>query len=222
MAVLVEDRRADAHGAVLVFAHFRGVAGPRHLSQLPLDLLALDQRPTGTLGQRQVELATTFRLGQEGEDRLAERGRVHRMAVADAGLHPERAIGLDQVDVDDRAIALHREVHRFVELMHQLDHGRAGELADLADAGVGARDRTQLRTEIVAVGRAIVVEEAGGGQRLQIAEGRRLRDPQFLADRGERDLVAVARDQFQHPQRLHHRLHDVRVVARLRHGALVP
>ena len=46
--------------------------------------------------------------------------------------------------------------------MAQFDHRRAGEFADLADAGIGAGDGAQLRPEIIAVGRAVVVEEAGG------------------------------------------------------------
>src|SRR5918997_1421088 len=115
-----------------------------------------------------------LRALEEGQDRLADAGRVRRHRVADTAIHADRVGALDLLDVDDVRAAHAPEVDGLAARVGQRAERRAGlapqvdALEELvAEAAVGhAEDE----------GAALLVEpeELSPSERLEYAVRRRL------------------------------------------------
>src|SRR5690606_18081651 len=109
---LAEDRRADAHGALVVLADLGGVADANDLLQLTRQNRSLDYGSTCDLAQWTLKIGGTLMLRQERKYDFTESRRVQGMHVSDPALDADGSPGLHDVDIDNvRTPSAHREVH---------------------------------------------------------------------------------------------------------------
>ena len=140
-------------------------------------------------------------LGQPGEHRLAGRGRVRRVGLAErAGVDAHRMTRLALGDLHHRVALQHREVH-----------GLAGVLVDLLDERRGARRQVDLqagvaqeqdaRPERVGAPHRHLGDVAAVHQRReQVVAGRDVQAG-AVGEFGQRGLAAGLRDGFEQPDR---------------------
>src|SRR5262249_46586577 len=144
---------------------------------------------------------------QRREDDLAERGAVRRAHHADAIGQLERAGPAGAGDHHHGVAHAYREMAALAGLLRQLLEHRRRNIDHLAPVEAARREREQRPADPVALRVLLLADVAERNQRLgEMERGRRVQaDP--LAQLGEADAVAVARDLLEDAEGTAERLH---------------
>ena len=127
LRVLVVDRRGDAARARRVLLVVERVAAlTDHLERRP-HRLGRDDRVSVMRGRPfTLRMRVDLLVGQRGEDRLADAGRVQRNAAAELHQDAHHLAALDLRDEHRLGAVENREVRGLARLLHQPAHVRRG------------------------------------------------------------------------------------------------
>ena len=137
--------------------------------------------------------ARTVARVREGQDRLADRGRVGLLGAAHPGRQPGRVRAGQDVDVDDVGALQHAEVHRVPGGLAQVGHDRPGGVAQAAllRHQLAELEQLQPQAQPPAVPLSRLEPDQLAGQ--PVRRGLRQRGPPGQLGQGERVVVVAER-----------------------------